>query len=155
MHDGSDFLQYAAAKTVLDNLIHRLDVAEIVVAFVHPRDRLVEYANSTGARPVRHAASCVPRLEAELPLVGQRPAGACSARASARSRRCRAAYRAPDTYGSLALMSGSFVFTDIAAADHGGGPVFDPVVQVRQPLPRPARVVSPTASSSAAASTSR
>ena len=39
------------------------------------------------------------------------------------------AYRAPDVYGSLVLMSGSFVFTDIAGADHGGGPVFDPVVR--------------------------
>ena len=34
VHDGGDYLQYAAAKTVLDNLIHRLDVAEIVAAFV-------------------------------------------------------------------------------------------------------------------------
>ena len=30
---AADFLQYAATKTVLDNLIHRLDVAETVVAF--------------------------------------------------------------------------------------------------------------------------
>ena len=52
-----------------------------------------------------------------------------------------AAYRAPDTYGSLALMSGSFVFTDIAAADHGGGPVFDPVVKfVNRYRARPRRV---------------
>ena len=63
------------------------------------------------------------------------PAAACSAPASARSPPSRAAYRAPDVYGALVLMSGSFVFTDIAGADHGGGPVFDPVVEVRQPLP--------------------
>jgi hypothetical protein len=46
VHDGADFLQYASMKTVLDNLIHRLDVAETVVAFTHPGDRLTEYANS-------------------------------------------------------------------------------------------------------------
>ena len=46
VHDGGDYLGYAAAKTVLDNLIHRLDVAEIVVAFSSPGDRLTEYANS-------------------------------------------------------------------------------------------------------------
>jgi enterochelin esterase family protein len=52
-----------------------------------------------------------------------------------------AAYRAPDTYGALALMSGSFVFTDIAGADHGGGPVFDPVVKfVNRYRARPRRV---------------
>ena len=47
VHDGPDFLQYAAFKTVLDNLIHRFEVAETVVAFLHPQDRLTEYANST------------------------------------------------------------------------------------------------------------
>ena len=31
---------FAAMQTVLDNLIHRLDIAPIVVAFVPPRDRL-------------------------------------------------------------------------------------------------------------------
>ena len=75
VHDGGDFLQYAAAKTVLDNLIHRLDVAEIVVAFLHPQDRLTEYANST-AHARFLTQELVPRLEAELPLVGQ-PSGRC------------------------------------------------------------------------------
>ena len=39
-----------------------------------------------------------------------------------------AAYRSPETYGSLVLLSASLVFTDIGS-DHGGGPVFDPVVR--------------------------
>ena len=47
---------------------------------------------------------------------------------------------APETYGSLLLMSGSFVFTDIGT-DHGGGPVFDPVVKfVNQYRSRPTQV---------------
>lgn len=38
-------------------------------------------------------------------------------------------------------MSGSFVFTDIGAVDHGGGPVFDPVVRfVNRYRDRPRRV---------------
>ena len=45
VHDGADYLDYAAMKTVLDNLIHRLDVAPLVAAFVPPRDRLREYPN--------------------------------------------------------------------------------------------------------------
>ena len=40
VHDGGDFLEYASMKTVLDNLIHRLDMAETVVAFTYPGDRL-------------------------------------------------------------------------------------------------------------------
>ena len=45
VHDGDDYLNYAALKTVLDNLIHRGEVAQMVVAFVPPGNRLVEYAN--------------------------------------------------------------------------------------------------------------
>lgn len=127
VHDGGDFLQYASAKVVLDNLIHRLDVAEAVVAFVHPEDRLREYADS-----VRHSRfltdELVPRLEVDLPLVGQR-AGRCLLGSSFGAvAALSAANRSPQVYGSLVLMSGSFVFTDIGT-DHGGGPVFDPVVK--------------------------
>lgn len=127
VHDGGDYLQYAAAKTVLDNLIHRLDVAETVVAFISPGDRLVEYANS--AAHARYlTAELVPRLEAEFPLAatpsGRALLGASFGAVAALS----TAYRHPDVYGSLLLQSGSFLFTDIGT-EHGGGPVFDPVVR--------------------------
>ena len=127
VHDGGDFLQFAEMKTVLDNLIHRLDIAEMVVAFTHPGDRLVEYANSKAhARFITN--ELVPQLEAELPLVGQ-PSGRCLLGSSFGAiASMSTANRSPDTYGSLVLMSGSFVFTDIAT-DHGGGPAFDPVVK--------------------------
>ena len=139
VHDGGDFLQYSAAKVVLDNLIHRLDVADLVAAFLHPGERLVEYANSTAhARFVTN--ELVPRLEAELPLAGD-PAGRCLMGSSFGAvAALSAAYRAPRTYGSLLLLSGSFVFTDIGT-DHGGGPVFDEVVKfVNRYRARPRRV---------------
>ena len=127
VHDGGDYLRYAAAKTVLDNLIHRLDVAETIVAFVYPGDRLTEYANS--AAHARYlTAELVPRLEAEFSLVGT-PSGRCLMGASFGAVAALAtAARYPDFYGSLLLQSGSFVFTDIGR-DHGGGPPFEPVVR--------------------------
>ena len=127
VHDGGDYLGYAAAKTVLDNLIHRLDVAELVAAFVYPGDRLTEYANS--AAHARYlTAELLPRLEAELPLDG-RPGARCLLGSSFGAVASLAtAYRYPEVYGSLLLQSGSFVFTDIGT-DHGGGPPFEPVVR--------------------------
>jgi enterochelin esterase-like enzyme len=127
VHDGGDYLQYAAAKTVLDNLIHRLEVADLVAAFLHPGDRLVEYADSTAhARFV--TGELLPHLERHHPLAAQ-PAGRCLMGASFGAvAALSTAYRHPRTYGSLLLQSGSFVFTDIGT-DHGGGPVFDPVVR--------------------------
>jgi len=128
VHDGADYLRYAAAKTVLDNLIHSLDVAETVVAFASPAgDRLVEYANSA-AHARFLTAELLPRLESELPLVGT-PAARCLMGASFGAvASLSAAYRHPGVYGSLLLQSGSFVFTDIGN-DHGGGPAFEPVVR--------------------------
>ena len=127
VHDGSDYLRYASAKTVLDNLIHRLDVAETIVAFVSPGDRLTEYANS--AAHARYlTAELIPRLEAEFPLAGT-PSGRCLMGASFGAvAALSTAYRYPQTYGSLLLQSGSFVFTDIGN-HHGGGPAFEPVVR--------------------------
>jgi enterochelin esterase family protein len=127
VHDGGDYLGYAAVKTVLDNLIHRLDMAEIVVAFSSPGDRLTEYANS--AAHARYlTAELVPRLEAELPLAAT-PQGRCLMGASFGAvAALSTAYRYPRSYGSLLLQSGSFVFTDIGR-DHRGGPVFEPVVK--------------------------
>jgi enterochelin esterase-like enzyme len=139
VHDGADFLQYAAAKTVLDNLIHRLDIAEMIVAFLNPVDRLTEYANSTAhSRFVTN--ELLPRLEGELPLVRQRSGRCLLGSSFGAIAALSAANRSPDTYGSLVLMSGSFVFTDITT-DHGGGPVFDPVVKfVNRFRARPRRV---------------
>jgi len=124
VHDGGDYLGFADAKTVLDNLIHRLDMAEIVAAFVYPGDRLAEYANS--AAHARYlTAELLPRLEAELPLTG-RPCLMGSSFGAVAS--LATAYRYPEVYGSLLLQSGSFVFTDIGN-NHGGGPPFEPVVR--------------------------
>lgn len=127
VHDGPDYLQYASAKTVLDNLVHSNEVAEVVAAFLQPGDRLTEYADSTAhARFV--TGELLPYLERRFPLVAQ-PAGRCLTGASFGAvASLSTAYRHPETYGSLLLQSGSFVFTDIGT-EHGGGPVFDPVAR--------------------------
>lgn len=107
MHDGSDYLHYAEASTVLDNLIHRGLVPELVVAFCDPVDRLIEYANNE-----EHASfiaeELVPYLEAHLPLLGK-PEGRCLGGASFGAvATLSTAYRYPATFGQLLLQSGSF-----------------------------------------------
>ena len=70
VHDGDDYLHYAAIKTVLDNLIHRGEVAPLVAAFVPPGDRLLEYANfAPHARFL--ARELTPYLAERLPLLDQ------------------------------------------------------------------------------------
>jgi enterochelin esterase-like enzyme len=139
VHDGGDYLEYSAMKTVLDNLIHRLDMAETVVAFTYPGERLTEYPNSAPhARWI--VGELLPELEARLSLADQ-PNGRCLMGASFGAvASLSVARRYPDTFGTLLLQSGSFVFTDIGV-HHGGGPSFDPVVKfVNRYRARPVRV---------------
>jgi enterochelin esterase-like enzyme len=127
VHDGEDYLRFAAMKTVLDNLIHRLDMAETIVAFTRPGNRLVEYANSAAhARFV--AKELVPKLEAELPLAATSASRSLMGSSLGAIASLSTAVRHRDMFGSLFLQSGSFLFTDIGS-DHGGGPAFDPVVK--------------------------
>ncbi len=123
---GGTTCDYAELRTVLDNLIHRLEIPPTIVALTQPRERLREYA----AEP-RHARfladELLPALEARFPLVPR----AVRARPDRRELRCRG--RAPR---GVALARGCAVgscssrarsrSSDIGA--HRRGPVFDPVV---------------------------
>jgi enterochelin esterase family protein len=110
VHDGEDYLGYASLKTVLDNLIHRLEIPAMVVAATQSPDRLKEYADDPShARFV--VERLVPQLERRYPL-----------REEPQSRGLMGA-----SFGAVASLSGSFAFTDIG--EQRRGPVFDPVVK--------------------------
>jgi enterochelin esterase family protein len=126
VHDGQDYLRYAALQTVLDNLIHRLEIAPMVVALTDSRDRLTEYAHHPPhARFL--AEELVPALEERFPL-GRQPAlrglaGASFGAVASLS----TGWHYPGRFGRLLLQSGSFAFSDIGAGRRG--PVFDPIVK--------------------------
>ncbi len=107
VHDGPDYLRFAAASTVVDNLIHGGVLPPVVVAFVHAAERLVEYADD-----VRHheylTKELLPHLESELSAGGE-PAKRCLVGASFGAvASLSAAAHAPGTFGRLLLQSGSF-----------------------------------------------
>ncbi len=126
VHDGPEYLMYSGMKTVLDNLIYRLEIPGLIVAFTHPERRLVEYANyEPHARYL--SEELVPFLEKEFPLLaGPRHRGLMGASFGAVAS-LSTAWRYPGFFGRLLLQSGSFAFTDIGT--HQKGPVFDPVVE--------------------------
>jgi enterochelin esterase family protein len=139
VHDGGDYLRYASAKTVLDNLIHRLDIPELVAAFSHPGDRLVEYPDDPG-HTAYVATELVPELETQLPLQAQPRGRVLMGSSFGGVATLSVAVRYPRLFGGLMVESGSFLFTDIGRA-HGGGPAFDPVVEfVNRYRARPRRV---------------
>ena len=127
VHDGKDYLNYAGMKNVLDNLIHRLEVPDMIVVFTDSNDRLREYADDE-----RHAKflteELIPDLTRRLPIL-DRPQARCLMGASFGGvASLSAAYRYPGFYGRLLLQSGSFAFTDIGRRNRRG-PLFDRVVE--------------------------
>ena len=126
VHDGLDYLKYSSFQTVLDNLIHRSEVAPLVVALTQSPARLREYADDE-----RHARYVVeellPALEAKYPLAeGADQRGLLGASFGAVGALSVAA-RYPERFGKLLLQSGSFAFTDIGPSRRG--PAFEPVVE--------------------------
>ncbi|MEO0386472.1 MAG: alpha/beta hydrolase-fold protein [Pseudomonadota bacterium] len=122
IHDGMDFATYADLGATLDNLIAAGDIPPLVAALVQSPDRMAEY---TGAR--LHARYIVDDL---LPAIADRTAlspdpmarvllGASLGAVAALS----TALRHPGSFGSLALMSGSFILdpTKLSGRRH---PVF-------------------------------
>jgi enterochelin esterase-like enzyme len=140
VHDGGDYLRYAALQAVLDNLIHRLEIPELVAVLMHPPDRLEQYRASE-AHGRYLAEELVPQLERDLPLLAT-PEGRCLMGASLGAVASLAtAVQYPGMFGRLLLQSGSFAFSDIGG--HGRGPMFDPIADfVNQFRRHPSRVTS-------------
>lgn len=125
VHDGADYLNFAAMKSVLDNLIHRHEVAPLVVCFTTGKQRNEEYAaNPKHADFLAH--ELLPHVAAGFPVLpGPQNRGLAGASFGAVAS-LYTAVRHPGTWGRLLLQSGSFAFTDIG--DHQKGPLWDPIV---------------------------
>ncbi len=126
VHDGQDYLHFAALKTVLDNLIHRLEIPQMIVAMTYSPDRLKEYAgNDPHANFL--ANEMLPLLADKFPLVDESYARGIMGASFGGVASLHTAWRYPGLFGRLLLQSGSFAFSDLGA--HERGPVFDPVVR--------------------------
>jgi enterochelin esterase family protein len=139
VHDGSDYVKFASMKIVLDNLIHRLEIPDMIVAFTDSSDRLREYANSE-AHAKFLTEELLPDITRRLPIL-DRPQARCLMGASFGAVAAfSTAWRYPNVWGRLLLQSGSFAFTDIGKRNRRG-PLFDRVVEfVNQVRDAPAAV---------------
>lgn len=125
VHDGADYLHFSVLKTVLDNLIHRLEVAPLIVALTQSRQRLRDYA-AHGEHSRFLAEELVPALEARYPLQKGAASRGLMGASFGGVAALAAATHYPGRFGRLLLQSGSFAFTDIGPSRRG--PAFEPVV---------------------------
>ncbi len=127
VHDGEDYLRFADLQNVLDNLIHRLEIPDMVVALFNSSDRLNEYADDENhARFITE--ELLPQIQNRFPII-DRPQDRCLMGASFGGiASFSTACRYPGVWGRLLLQSGSFAFTDIGRHNRRG-PRFDRVVE--------------------------
>ena len=127
VHDGPDFIRYSGLRTVLDNLIYRLEIPPLIVALTESPNRIEEYAGDP-----RHASflvdELVPALEARLPVDGRPSARGLLGASFGAVASLSTAWLHPGVFGRLLLLSGSFAFSDIGET-HQRGSSFDPVVR--------------------------
>jgi len=124
-HDGLDYLKFTNLATVLDNLIHRLEIPPVIACMIQSPNRLEEYA-ANEEHPRFLAEELLPLLQDEFPLLDDPRDRALVGASFGAVASMHAALERPGVFGKLFLQSGSFAFTDIG--DHGRGPLFDPVV---------------------------
>jgi enterochelin esterase-like enzyme len=125
VHDGLDYVRYSSLTTVLDNLIHRLEIPPLIAALVQSPNRLVEYgANDLHARFL--VEDLLQDLERRYPLLDDPADRGLVGASFGAVASLHAAWSHPGTFGNLLLQSGSFAFTDVG--EHDFGPAFDPVV---------------------------
>jgi enterochelin esterase family protein len=126
VHDGEDYVRFAALKEVLDNLIDRLEIAPMIVALTQTGNRLGEYAGDE-----RHARFIVeellPLLRTRYPLADSAASRGLMGASFGGVGSLYTAWRYPGIFGRLLLQSGSFAFSDLG--EHRRGPVFDPVAK--------------------------
>lgn len=126
VHDGDDYVNFAALKIVLDNLISALEIPAMIVATTRSPDRLIEYAGDD-----RHAdflaEDLLPAVADAYPLQDDPAARGIMGASFGGVASLHAAWKHQGLFGNLLLQSGSFAFSDLGR--HQRGPVFDPVVR--------------------------
>ena len=127
VHDGADYLEYASLHQVLDQLMDRFDIPRMIVALLHPGDRMSEYsADPAHARYV--VEELLPRLERDYPLLPEPESRGLMGASLGAVASFHAALEYPGRFGRLLLQSGSFLFTDIGGNE--SGPAFDRIVDM-------------------------
>lgn len=125
-HDGRDYLRFASAHSILDNLIGRHEVAPLIVAFTSGGARNEEYAaNPKQARFL--VQELLPAVEGRYGIEPDPASRGLMGASFGAVSSLFTAWTYPGVFGQILLQSGSFVFTDIG--QHDRGKLWDPIVE--------------------------
>jgi enterochelin esterase family protein len=124
--EGQNFLRFSSLKTVLDNLIHRLEIAPMMVALCPREDRLEDTADDPDhARFI--AEELVPLLEKRYPIDPRAWAHGLLGASFSATAALATAWRYPEVFRRLLLQSCSFALAKTTEQDRHSA--VDPVWQ--------------------------
>ncbi len=124
--EGEDFLRYSSLKTILDNLIHRLEIAPMVVALCQTDGRFKETTDDPDyARFVTE--DLVPKLEELYPIDPRAWAHGLVGASVSATAALATAWRHPGVFRRLLLLSCSFPLARTTEQDRHSA--VDPVWQ--------------------------
>lgn len=107
--DGSDYLNFGRAKTVLDNTIHQGKIPSIIAIFVSPNDRNSEYAFENRNNYRRFfVEELVPFIESNYPCVQKPESRAVIGDSFGGNISAQIAFNHPDVFGNCGIHSGAF-----------------------------------------------
>jgi enterochelin esterase family protein len=118
VHDGYDYVDHAALKSILDNLIERGDLPPLIAALTQSPDRKVEYVDDP--RHVSYVTrELLPALEHRYNLSSAAHNRVLMGASLGAVASLSIAARAPQQFGGVVLKSGSFIFNqDLLATRH-------------------------------------
>jgi len=126
VHDGEHFVEFGSLDVVLDNLMHRLEIAPMLVVLTQAEDRLREYGVDD-----RHSRfltrELYPAVAERYPVIDRPDARGLMGASFGAVASLYGAWCYPGVFDRLLLLSGSFAFTDVGR--NRRGPEFEPVVR--------------------------
>ncbi len=109
IHDGFDYVEYAALPAVLDNLIGCGDLPPLVAALTQSPDRMIEYVDDP--RHVKFVTDdLLPALETNFRVAAEPARRVLMGASLGAVASLSVAARAPRVFGGVVLKSGSFIF---------------------------------------------
>lgn len=122
IHDGTDFLNYGDILAVLDNLVHRGDMAPFLAVLTKPENRNLEY--TCMPEHTRHLAEeLLPWVRGRYPAASTRAKTGLMGASLGAISSIHAAFTYPDLFKPLLIQSGSLRFHET----NGTAPTFEPV----------------------------
>lgn len=124
VHDGADYVRYSCLDVVLDNLMHKREMSDLIAVLTDSPDRLSEYKVDPRQGDFL-VEEVLPAMESRFSLERDRSARALMGASYGGLTSLHTLTRYPDVFGLLLSQSGSFLHADVRRRGGDAGALTD------------------------------